>query len=101
MSELSPKVTAIARKNVSKILSALASVGQSTIAKHIGVNESTICRWKPDENNSKDNPVYAVALALALYEDGQKIVPDRWTCESPEVNEAMRVLARKALDDAG
>lgn len=98
MSELSPNVRAIARKNVTAILSALASVGQSTLAKHCGLSESTVTRWKPDESNSLDNPVYAIALVLALHEEGQKIVPEGWTCESPEVNEAMRVLARKALD---
>jgi transcriptional regulator with XRE-family HTH domain len=78
-----------ARKNFSAILSRLASVGQSNVAKELGVAESTISRLKSEG----DLEQFAKLLAAV----GLKAVPVELRCYDPKDIDPLLQLARRHL----
>lgn len=80
-----------ARKNLTAILKAMATVGQARVAERLGVNESTVSRMKDSELER----IAALLSALDL-----KCVPVSMQLIEPERIEALRVLARIGLDSA-
>lgn len=92
MAELSPDVDSTARKSLTAILNAVEKVGQNTIAKGCGVDDSTITGDK-----AKFWPRFAKTLAIA----GLKAVPADNKCYAPEYIEHLRYFAQigMAVDD--
>lgn len=78
-----------ARKNESVILQALATTGQSEVARAMGVAESTISRFK-------DGGIAQAAALLAHC--GLKAVPVGVQCFDPVYVEALRELAKHGVD---
>lgn len=89
MSELSASADAYARKNQSMVLRALASVGQASVAAQLGVNESTVSRWK-------DADIERFTRLLAVL--GLKITPQSMRCYDERTLTAMLTLARQRMD---
>jgi hypothetical protein len=77
-----------ARKNEQVVLQALASTGQSELAKSMAVHESTISRMKESGIST-----YAAALAHL----GLKVVPVGVECFDPVYVEALRTLAARGI----
>ena len=77
-----------ARKIESAVLQGLASQGQVTAAKALGVSESAISRLK-------DGQIHVVAQLLAFL--GLKVVPERVKCVDPEVAHAMFTIYTAAV----
>ncbi len=78
------------RKNFSTILQGLASAGQASVSRHLGVSESTVSRMK-SEGELED-------LAKLLAACGLKVVPQGYRCAKPEIIEAAMVFARAAMN---
>ena len=91
MSALSTEQQGTARKITSLVLQRLASVGQSKVALTLEVSESTVSRWK-------DGDIEKMAQTLAVL--GLKVVPVTSRCFEPTYIEALKMLARQALDSA-
>lgn len=89
MNEVSPAVSERARKIESAVLQGLASQGQVTAAKALGVSESAISRLK-------DGQIHVVAQLLAYL--GLKVVPEQVKCVDPEVAHAMFKIYSAAID---
>lgn len=77
-----------ARKNESVMLQALAATGQNTVALAMGVNESTISRFK-------DGGLAQAAQLLAHC--GLKVVPVGMACFDPNYVEALKTLAEVGI----
>jgi hypothetical protein len=75
----------VARKSQTRILRALASVGQRPVADALGKSETWVSRWK-----SEDVETFA-RLLEAL---GLKVVPIGVKCYEPEYVEHLRYFAR-------
>ena len=90
MATLSAEQTASARKIASSILNRLASVGQAKVANTLEISESTVSRWK-------DGDIDKMAQTLAVL--GLKVVPASQKCFEPQYIDALRMLARQALDE--
>jgi Bacteriophage CII protein len=88
MSAVLLDVPARARKNQAIVLQRLASVGLEPVAAYVGVDESTVSRWK-----GKEIPLLAKALARA----GLKIVPVELRCYREAEIESLLTLARARL----
>jgi predicted XRE-type DNA-binding protein len=88
MPELSPADAARARKIEAQILNRLASVGQARIAEQLGINESTVSRWK-------DGEIARFAKFLALL--GLKATPQEYKCYDEKTLEAMLTLAQQRM----
>lgn len=86
---LDPNAQERARKNESSILSALASIGQSTVAIALGVNESTISKRKSG-GDFKDIAEFLAALGL-------KAVPVTMKCYRPDDIEPYIQLAKQHM----
>ena len=71
-------------------MSALMSVGQREVAKIIGKDESVVSRMK-------DGPIKHTAATLAAC--GLKVVPASAKCFEPHYIEALRMLAKQALEE--
>jgi hypothetical protein len=78
-----------ARKNEQTILRAVASVGMLPIATQLGVEESTVCRWK-----EKSIPQLAGMLAVC----GLKVVPVTMRCFDPADIDAILHQAHKYME---
>jgi predicted XRE-type DNA-binding protein len=91
MAALSTEQLGIARKINSAILQRLASLGQSKVAATLEISESTVSRWK-------DGDIEKMAQTLAVL--GLKVVPATSRCFEPTYIEALKMLARQALDSA-
>ncbi len=65
------------------------SVGQARIAEQLGVNESTVSRWK-------DGEIARFAKFLALL--GLKATPVEYRCYDEKTLDAMLTLARQRMD---
>ena len=90
MDTLSAEQTGTARKINATLLQRLASVGQNRVATALGQSESTVSRWK-------DGELEKLASLLAVL--GLKVVPVNQKCFDPQYIEALRMLARQALDE--
>lgn len=77
-----------AKKNETVMLQALAAVGQAEVARGMGVNESTISRFK-------ESGIGQAAALLAHC--GLKVVPSGYRCFEPEYVESLKTLAEVAL----
>jgi hypothetical protein len=88
MPELSPSVAEKARKNERTVLQALARVSQSRVAEQMGVNDSTVSRFK-------DGGIEQACLFLAAC--GLKVVPNDMQCFPQEKVHALLTLARDHL----
>jgi hypothetical protein len=77
------------RKNEQIILKGLASVGMLSIATHIGVDESTVCRWK-------EKMIGQLAGMLAVC--GLKVVPVTVRCFDPADIDAILHQAHKYME---
>lgn len=88
MASLSPAIAEIARKNESTVLRALASHSQARIAEQLGVNESTVSRFKDG------GLTQATALLAAC---GLKVVPCEMQCFHRDKVGALLTLARDHL----
>jgi DNA-binding XRE family transcriptional regulator len=97
MSELCPDTSARARKIEKTILRKLASMGQSTVAKYVGVSETTVSRWKsePAGRESDDTEIQRMSKFLACL--GLKTVPIEYECHDPKTLEAMLTLAQQRM----
>jgi hypothetical protein len=84
MAEVSLSPAERSRKNEQVVLHALASTGQSELAKAMGCHESTVSRLK-------DGGIATFAAAAAHL--GLKIVPTGMACFDPEYVDALRTLA--------
>jgi hypothetical protein len=88
MPTLSPSITENARKNERVILQAFARVSQARIAEQMGVNDSTVSRFK-------DGGLEHAAALLAAC--GLKVVPVEMQCFPREKVNALLTLARDHL----
>ena len=88
MNTSSLNVAAQARKIEREILKRLASVGQARIAEQLGVNESTVSRWK-------DGDIARWAKFLTLL--GLKATPIEYRCYDERTLSAMLTLARQRM----
>lgn len=88
MAEMSPGLTEASRKNETTILRALAEHSQARIAEQLGVNDSTISRFK-------DGGLAQAAALLAAC--GLKVVPTDMQCFSRDKVNALLTLARDHL----
>lgn len=88
MPALKPDVAARAREFEALILSQLASVGQRSLAEAVGVNESTVCRWK-------DGDIERWSKVLALL--GLQVVPETAMVVSSEYLHSLETLAELGL----
>lgn len=88
MQTSSANLEARARKIEREILKRLASVGQARIAEQLGVNESTVSRWK-------DGDIARWARFLALL--GLKATPHDYRCYDEKTLSAMLTLARQRM----
>lgn len=79
-----------ARKNLSAVLQASASVGGVAIAKALDVSEATVSRMRSDGDLER----YCTLLAVC----GLKVVPITMKCYDAEVIGAIFVLARRNLE---
>lgn len=77
-----------ARKIEAIVLQRLASVGQARIAEQLGVNESTVSRWK-------DGDIARWARFLALLD--LKATPQEYRCYDEHTLSAMLTLARQRM----
>lgn len=77
-----------ARKNETIMLQALAAAGQNTVAIAMGVNESTISRFK-------DGGITQAAALIAHC--GLKVVPAGVQCFDPEYVASLRCLAEVGI----
>jgi len=84
----SATLDASARKIEHDILKRLASVGQARIAEQLGVNESTVSRWK-------DGDIARWARFLALL--GLKTAPQAYRCYDEETLKAMFTFAKQRM----
>ncbi len=91
MAELSTEQAASARKINAVLLQRLASVGGRAVAESLGISESTVSRWK-------DGDLERMAQTLSVL--GLKVVPVSHQCFAPGYVEALKMLARQALDGA-
>lgn len=89
MAESSAAVDALARKIEREVLRRLASVGQARIAEQLGVNESTVSRWK-------DGDIARWARFLALL--GLKATPQEYRCYDEQTLAAMFTFAKQRMD---
>lgn len=88
MNGLSPDIEGRSNKILATILSALASVGQNTLAEGLGVHESTVSDAK-----TKRYPEFAKTLVLL----GLKVVPVGARCYAPETIEPLLQLAKQRM----
>ncbi len=88
MQTSSANLEARARKIEREVLKRLASVGQARIAEQLGVNESTVSRWK-------DGDIARWARFLALL--GLKATPQDYRCYDEKTLSAMLTLARQRM----
>lgn len=89
MTASSPTLDAHTRKNQQLILRGLASVGQAFVATQLGVNESTVSRWK-------DTDIERFAKMLAVL--GLKVTPQTHRCYDEPTIQAMLTLARQRME---
>lgn len=75
MDTVSPNLDERTRKNFAIVMQRLAAVGMLAVATHIGVDESTVCRWK-------EKLLLQVSGMLAIL--GLKIVPIEMQCYNPK-----------------
>ena len=92
MATLSPTIAARARKNFTAMLSALASVSQVRVAELLGVDASTVSRWKESELER-----FAAFLAAT----DQKVVPSDSPTVAPDILKAMAKMAELGARRAG
>lgn len=71
--QVSPEVEARSRKNLSRILHGLASVGQVHVAGAIGVHESNITRWKEKGEFERTSTMLA-AMGLRIATEEHKLL---------------------------
>lgn len=88
MDESSRDADEWARKNERAVLSRLASVGQARIAQQLGVNESTISRWK-------DGDIARFCKFLALL--GVKVTPIEYKCYDEKTLQAVLTFAQQRM----
>lgn len=88
MPQLSAAIAENARKNERTILQAFARVSQARIAEQLGVNDSTVSRFK-------DGGLEQAAALLAAC--GLKVVPDEMQCFPRDKVSALLTLARDHL----
>lgn len=88
MSQLSDSAASLARKNESAVLRALAEHSQARIAEQLGVDASTVSRFK-------DGGLAQAAALLAAC--GLKVVPISMQCFPQEKVGALLTLARAHL----
>lgn len=88
MASLSPAIEALSRKNESIVLRALAEHSQTRIAEQLGVDASTVSRFK-------DGGLAQASALLAAC--GLKVVPIDMQCFSRDKVNALLTLARDHL----
>lgn len=88
MASLSPALAELSRKNETAILRGLAQHSQARIAEQLGVNDSTISRFK-------DGGLSQAAALLAAC--GLKVVPCDMQCFDRDKVHALLTLARDHL----
>lgn len=88
MPSLNEQQAATAREFESLILQRLVSVGQKTVADAVGVNESTVSRWKEGE-------IERWCKVLALL--GLKVVPESAMVVNAEYLRSLETLAELGL----
>ena len=91
MDTLSQTTASDARRIEANLLRAVAKVGNQAIADAIGRDESLVSRWKSEGKFAQTAQVIAVL--------GLKVVPASQKCFEPQYIDALRMLARQALDE--
>jgi len=87
-------VSAMARKNHQMILKGLSAVGGTSVAKALGVDESTVSRMK-----EKEGAIERIATLCAVA--GLKVVPTGLQCYDPKDIEPILHQARRWLNHIG
>lgn len=95
MDTSSTSTDALARKIEREILRRLASVGHAHAASCVGVDESTISRWKDVRPDGKPGEIGRMARFLAAL--GLKTVPQTYQCYDRATLEAMITLAGQRM----
>lgn len=75
---VSMQIEETSRKNHTQILRGLMRVKQTELAKALGVNDSTITRWKDEGSGADGNALARTAKMLAIL--GFKLVPVEAKC---------------------
>lgn len=88
MNPISPEAPARARRIEAIILQRLAALGLEAVGGAVGVDSSTVSRWK-----SREIP----QLALAIAAMGLKVVPVELRCYPEEEIEAIFTLAKRRM----
>jgi transcriptional regulator with XRE-family HTH domain len=86
----------IARRNYREMLRSVASTGLAAIAEALGVDESTVSRWKQSADNGKPGQWEMFCKALAVM--NLKIVSADYKAVDPEELDALFVLAKTRLN---
>ncbi|QLG87659.1 hypothetical protein HQ393_04985 [Chitinibacter bivalviorum] len=84
------------RQIESQLLAKLAETGQVQVADRIGVDQSTISKWKKD-NHFLEIGKLLTALGLKLAEENDKVVNECDMVVEPSEMAALKTLARKYL----
>lgn len=90
MSKLSPEQSAWSRNMQSQILQSIEAVGQGVVANCVGVDASTITRWKEDKGR-----IESICDLMAVL--GLKVVPMDMQCYNPAKVEILWALAKDNL----
>ena len=85
-----------ARKIETIILQRLASVGHAHAAECVGLDESTISRWKDKKADGKPGEIERMARFLMAL--GLKATPQEYRCYDEATLAAMLTLARQRMD---
>ncbi|MDV8155228.1 MULTISPECIES: helix-turn-helix transcriptional regulator [Acinetobacter] len=95
MSKLLIEESASASNNASLILKAINSCNQGDVAKHLGVDASTLSRMKNDKKSNNLTDLEFLAGLLSAI--GLKVVNANDVYCSPEMAEATRVMLAHAF----
>lgn len=95
MSKVLLELSETARNNGSLILRHINASNQSKVADQVGVDASTLSRFKNDKKNSGLTEIEFIAVLLSAV--GLKVVPESDVYCSPEIAEATRVYLAHAF----
>lgn len=84
------------RQIESQLLNKLAETGQAQVASSLGIDQSTISKWKAS-GHFAELARLLVALGLKPVNEGDKVVSDCDLVVEPSEMAALKTLARKYL----
>lgn len=96
MSKVLPELSASARNDVSRILHGLDAGNQKEIAEQLGVDPSTITRFKTDKKNNGLNEIEMFCELLSCL--GLKVVPKDYQSIDKERVAALLVMSKSWMN---